>query len=322
VSPEVSVVIPTRDRWDLLSTHSLPSALAQEAVRLEVVVVDDGSVDGTARRVEHMADERVRCIRLEKSRGAAAARNTGIAAARGDWVAFLDDDDLWSPRKIRAQLDSLGSAEWGYTGAFIVDERLEPTHAFPVPVPETLRDAFRGGNALSAGSSTVIARTELLRRVGGLDETLVFGYDWDLWRKLAAVATPAVCPEPLVATVEHARRSRFDRRRLLVKETDELVRRGGGGRAARRAALEWLANDQSRGGRRFAAAALYLRAAVRFRSPGNLPAALGSLFGERGLRAASRLLNATRGASHLDLDRSPPAQAPEWLERFRSSGSV
>jgi glycosyltransferase involved in cell wall biosynthesis len=103
--PEVSVVIPTRNRWPMLSTHALPSALAQEDVDLEIVVVDDASGDGTAARVAELGDPRVRVVRNETNRRLPASRNVGAEEARGTWLAFLDDDDLWSPRKLRAQLD-------------------------------------------------------------------------------------------------------------------------------------------------------------------------------------------------------------------------
>lgn len=315
--PEVTVIIPTRDRWSLLSSYSLPSALGQEDVELEVVVVDDGSRDGTFERLGSIGDARLRPLRLSPARGAAAARNEGIAAARGEWVAFLDDDDMWSPRKLRAQLDTIGPASWGYTGSFVVDEQLRATHVLDVAEPSTLAEALRHGNTLRAGSSAVIARTDVLRRVGGMDEDLSFGYDWELWRKLADVSTPAVCDELLVATLEHAHRSRTRNRRVLVHETDDLVRRGGGDRGARRAAAEWIANDQFRAGNHVAAAALYLRTAIVFRSPGNLPPALGALFGSRGMRAAERMLGMRGGgSSHLDLDRVLPPETPEWLGRF------
>src|SRR5688500_342442 len=98
-SPEVTVVIPTRDRWNLLERRALRSVLAQEDVRLEVVVVDDGSSEPAPPSIER--DERVRVVRHETSRGVPAARNTGIGEATAAWTAFLDDDDLWAPRKLR-----------------------------------------------------------------------------------------------------------------------------------------------------------------------------------------------------------------------------
>ncbi|HWC32537.1 MAG TPA: glycosyltransferase family 2 protein, partial [Actinomycetota bacterium] len=122
--PEVTVVIPTRDRWSLLATAALPAALVQEDVDLEVVVVDDGSRDETPERLAELTDPRLRVIRNLEPLGVAQARNAGIAAARGRWLAFLDDDDLWSPRKLRTQLDAAraAGASFVYAGVINVDE--------------------------------------------------------------------------------------------------------------------------------------------------------------------------------------------------------
>jgi len=98
----VSVVIPTRDRWELLP-RAVRSVLAQEHAELHVVVVDDGSVS-PAPRDGVFADPRVQVVRRKRSGGVAAARNAGLERARGGWVAFLDDDDIWAPAKLAAQL--------------------------------------------------------------------------------------------------------------------------------------------------------------------------------------------------------------------------
>jgi glycosyltransferase involved in cell wall biosynthesis len=92
-APDVSVVIPTRDRSRLL-VLALRSALRQREVDLEVVVVDDGSGDDTPEVVAGLRDARVHLVRHPGPHGVSAARNSGIAAARGRWIAFLDDDDL------------------------------------------------------------------------------------------------------------------------------------------------------------------------------------------------------------------------------------
>src|SRR3712207_5655017 len=106
--PEISVVIPTRDRCAELMVAGLPAALGQEGVDHEVIVVDDGSADGTSALLADREEGRLRVIRNDSPRGVAAARNQGLRAALAEWVAFLDDDDLWSPHKLRDQLDAAG----------------------------------------------------------------------------------------------------------------------------------------------------------------------------------------------------------------------
>src|SRR4051812_37930708 len=122
--PTVSVVIPTRDRWPILG-RALASALGQEAVAVEVVLVDDGSREPAPAWVTGIADSRVRLLRHEASRGVARARNRGLEEATGRWVAFLDDDDLWAPDKLAVQVRAAGErdAVLAYTGVLWVDER-------------------------------------------------------------------------------------------------------------------------------------------------------------------------------------------------------
>lgn len=104
----VSVVIPAFNRVTHIES-AVRSALRQSDQPLEVIVVDDGSTDGTAELVDNLAgtDSRVRCIRQTKNGGPAAARNAGVAAAKGDLIAFLDSDDWWEPGFLEGALEFL-----------------------------------------------------------------------------------------------------------------------------------------------------------------------------------------------------------------------
>ena len=315
----VSVVIPTRDRWALLSSHALRSALGQEDVDLEVIVVDDGSRDGTSGHIARLDDDRIRLVRHDTPRGPAAARNAGIAAAGGDWIAFLDDDDLWSPRKLRTQLDAARDADWCYCAAVVVDDRLELVDALPLADAGSLVSALRRGNVVGAGSSSVIVRTEVLRRTGGFDESLYYVEDWELWFRLAHAGRAVACDEVLVATLDHAERALFRDRAAVLRGISEFLTRIGADREAHRSAAEWVANEHHRAGHRRRASLLYLRVALRHRSLGNLPPALGALFGQRGMDATARLLAKAGRGSHLDLSRHPTPSAPPWLAAFRDT---
>jgi glycosyltransferase involved in cell wall biosynthesis len=318
-APEVSVVVPTRDRVDLLLRHGLRSALSQVDVELEVVVVDDGSRDATAERLGALADERVRVVRRPQGGGTSAGRNAGIAAARGRWVAFLDDDDLWAPDKLVRQLAALAAADagWAYTSVLVVDVHLAAFDLLPAPAPTELAELLRHGNALVGGSSNVIVARSVLEQAGPFDETLAAAEDWDMWLRVVRLADAARVEDPLVATLDHGGRSFFRERRDVRAAVEEVLRRAGGDDADRQANAEWFANELARGGRRVDAARAYARIAWEFRSPGNVPAALGALAGERGLRAAAALLERVRGSSHLDLERRTPAVAPAWLDAYR-----
>jgi glycosyltransferase involved in cell wall biosynthesis len=316
--PDVSVVIPTRDRWPFLRI-ALQSALAQRDVSIEVVVVDDGSRDEVPASLAHL-DERVRVLRSDNPRGPAAARNVGIRHARAAWIAFLDDDDLWSPEKLKRQLEiaQAAGASFAYSAAVYVTEALEVIEFVEAPSPEGLLDSLLPANVIPAGASNVIAQTELIRRSGGFDESLFQIEDWDLWIRLAQSARAAASPEPLVAYRAHPGNWVLRRDTAALDEVDRLAAKHAG--LATREGVEidrvlytrWIAWLLRRQGRRLSAAAMYLRGALRYHSPGNLPRSLGALMGE----PAMTLARAFRVASHKRAVR--PAQADlSWLEQYR-----
>jgi glycosyltransferase involved in cell wall biosynthesis len=273
-APEVSVVIPTRDRWDLLS-RTLAGALNQPGVEHEVVVVDDGSVDETPQRLAELRDPRLRVVRHSHPKQLAAARNAGISAARGKWLAFLDDDDLWSPRKLRAQLDAAiaGGAVFAFSAGLTVDESRSVLRTQAVPDPENLLHVLTGANAIPVGASNVLALTEVVRRLGGFDEDLKHFADWDLWIRLAAAGPAAACREPHVAYVLHAKNMVLAAQRGLVAEFRRLVAKhelaaSDYGVAPdrivpdRSGIFRWLGWANARCGRRVRAARWYLRSAL------------------------------------------------------------
>jgi glycosyltransferase involved in cell wall biosynthesis len=200
----VSVVIPTRNRWHLLP-RALGSALGQEALTVEVVVVDDGSDPVTA-SIPQLDDPRVKLVRHQQRRGVAAARNSGVRVATARWLAFLDDDDLWAPHRLRSILDALArsDADFGYCAAVIVDERLRPLMLQPAPAREHLLRALLERNVIPGGGSNVVVRASLLDQTGGFDESFSFLADWDMWIRLATGGEPASVPEVLIAYSHHA----------------------------------------------------------------------------------------------------------------------
>lgn len=188
-SPSISVVIPAYNAAAFIE-KALDSVRAQTYPPCETIVVDDGSVDATAELVERWANAypkiRTRLLR-QANKGVGAARNAGIRAAGGEYVAFLDADDLWLTRKLETVIRRLNVA----VPADLIchDERLEGvgrrsrrlTHG---PYT-TYRDMLLKGNTLSP-SATVVRRQKLLD-VGGFSEDLQFNSaeDYELWLRLA-----------------------------------------------------------------------------------------------------------------------------------------
>jgi glycosyltransferase involved in cell wall biosynthesis len=310
---EVSIVIPTRGRWSLLK-ETLAAALAQEGVSHEVVVVDDGSRDETAAELGEVGDERLRVLRHEHPRGVAVARNRGIAEARGEWVAFLDDDDLWSAHKLRNQLkvSAETSADFAYSAVVAVDEQITVTRGLPFPPPDELLRLELRQNAVPAGGSNVIVRADLLRRLDGFDERLYHLADWDLWIRLADTAHAAASPEVDVAYVEHGLNMHMSELGRIRREFTYLVEKHG--ELSRRHGIDfdrlgfdlWIAWAHRRSGHARKAAWLYLRGGVLHRSPKNLA------------RAAWMIVPGPRKEPG-----GPPAPpTPEWLAGLRRGAAT
>lgn len=263
------MVIPTHNRWPLLSTGALASALAQEGVRHEVIVVDDGSSDETAPRLREMDDARLRVVHHERALGVAAARNAGVAAARAEWVAFLDDDDLWAPVKLRSQLDAVVSANasFVYSDIVVLDERHGTTYELMAPGPDDLATRLLARYVIPGGPSNVVALTELVRRLGGFDERLFMMADWDFWLRLAQAGKGARCPGALVATRAHT--SNMPMRspwRELMRDLDYFVakHRSHGLSVDKADFGRWLALQRYRSGRRLEPALRLLGLSFRF----------------------------------------------------------
>jgi glycosyltransferase involved in cell wall biosynthesis len=261
-SPLVSAVIPTRDRPSELS-RAVKSALAQRDVDLEVVVIDDHSASSAAEA--SALDPRARVLRLPANRGVAGARNAGIAAARGEWVAFLDDDDEWAPWKLKTQLQALEAtgASWAWCAASLVsaDGRVAKMAA---PQADAVARLLRVENAVSGSASSVIASKALLERLGGFDEALAHVADWDMWLRLADAAPGVGCPEELVIQHIHPGGMHSRDTDAAFAEFARLRRRHPGISGA--AYMRWIAGNHWRAGRRRRALSEYVRGRVLYRA--------------------------------------------------------
>jgi len=281
--------------------------LAQEDVELEVVIVNDASTDNTAQRLETVTDPRIRLLHHARRRGVAATRNTGLAHVVGPWVAFLDDDDLWSPRKLRAQLDAAAAAQASlvYTRGVLVDPLPRVIGPLSFIEPHELRERLRSSNVMPAGASNVIVRTDAIRNAGGFDERLLQLADWDLWLRLAEVPA-AACRDVLVAYVQHPENMVLTHARTVGREFIYLARKH------RRRGIEldpvrlvgWLSAAELRAGRPLHAVRVRANFALRYRRPMLLLGPLRRcLLGQRRREV-----------------RPAAADEPDWLEFYRRLG--
>jgi glycosyltransferase involved in cell wall biosynthesis len=204
----VSAVIPTRERAALV-VRAVQTALSQTYSNIEVIVVVDGPDVKTTLALSNVRDQRLRVVILPQPAGGASARNAGVEEARGEWIAFLDDDDEWLPSKIESQVTlaaSSGCAEPIVSCRFVARTNTFE-HIWPERLPgadESISDYLlvRRGVERTEGfiaTPTILARRSLLRRVR-FTRGLKRHQDWD-W-VLRAIREPEVrvmfCPEALV----------------------------------------------------------------------------------------------------------------------------
>jgi glycosyltransferase involved in cell wall biosynthesis len=219
-APQVSVIVPTHDRRTFLML-TLRTVLWQRGVELEVIVVDDGSADGTRDAVSALDDGRIRSIRHDTPLGVSVARNHGVDVARGAWVAFLDDDDLWAPNKLEAQIQAAAASDatWCYTGAVKIDQRERILGGTPPEPPATVMARLPSLNLVPGGCSGVVANRTALASAGRFDPGLVNLADWDLWIRLGRTGPPACVPEPLVGYRIHHGQASLDVDLILHEAT-------------------------------------------------------------------------------------------------------
>ncbi|MGD9536746.1 MAG: glycosyltransferase family 2 protein [Alphaproteobacteria bacterium] len=222
--PTVSVIIPVyRHAAEL--PQAVASALGQDHAPIELIVVDDGPDDDVARWVEQRADPKLRLIRHERNQGAAAARNTGVANARGNYVAFLDADDEWLPGKLRRQVDHMVShgVAVSTTGFELI--RAARPDGLRIPAPVHSRKRLVWGCDLSPGT-TLVADRRIFRMVGEFDDKLPRFEDWDWLLRYSEHGPIDVVPLPLARIHVGARPSPrlvdTSCRRMLEKHGEQL----------------------------------------------------------------------------------------------------
>lgn len=271
--PLVSVVIPVFNAERYLA-ESVASALGQSRREIEVLIVDDGSTDGSRQIAQELAaDPRVRLLSGVNG-GPARARNLGIRESRGEFVAFLDADDLWLPHKLDRQIPLFSenpSPDVVYSQRLTVDADGRTVEGYRPPVPSgRILDEMWVDNFICMSSAVV--RREVFDRVGLLDETLRMSEDFDFWLRTALHCEFRGVEEPLVKYRVHGEQtSRRTEERVRVAweirgrfEAEHGIHLGG--EARRRARARHFATRglrEEREGERWRSLVSYLRA-LRF----------------------------------------------------------
>lgn len=210
--PLVSVVIPVRNGQDFLE-EAVASALAQTYGNLEHIVVDDGSDDSSADLIRDRFGAQVSVLRTS-ARGVSAARNAGVRASRGSYVAFLDADDVWLPDKVDRQVERFrAKPELGacYGAAQVVNRALVPVGRLDAPSgARALRQTLLMEHPYAPGPSSAMFRREVLTAVGLFDETLGTSADCELFCRVAVAYEVDGIADPVVLYRCHPRQMHRD----------------------------------------------------------------------------------------------------------------
>lgn len=267
-APLVSVVIPAFNAARVIA-RAVHSVLEQDWQPIEVIVVDDGSTDGTVEAVEALGAPELRVIR-QANTGAAAARNRGIRESRGAFVAFLDADDTWLPGRLTRTVEPmLADPAIGlcYCRAWREPEGGGPRRLMHAEAVARLHPCgIYPPRYICTPAATV--RREVLDRVGLFDESMTNLEDVDLFIRLAEVCGVQEVPEPLVVSYEQpqslrTRCSPDERARLMIRVTERALaraperyphRRGAMAIATQRAGIQFFEN-----GLRLPALRLFMR---------------------------------------------------------------
>jgi len=209
MQPVVSIILPTFGRLQYLRP-TVASLYRQTFRDWELIVADDGSDAETRAYLRTLqTDSRVTVLWLKHTGIPAIVRNVALGQARGEYVAFLDSDDLWAPEKLSRQMALLRSRPlcgWCYTAVSHIDgsEQTLPEPVFGpwLPCDGAVFERLVTGPVVIRTPSVLAAR-ELVARAGGFDETIRSGEDYDLWLRLALVSDVALLDEPLVQVRRH-----------------------------------------------------------------------------------------------------------------------
>jgi glycosyltransferase involved in cell wall biosynthesis len=225
--PKVSVIIPTRNRAALLR-QAIASVLRQSFRDFEIVIIDDASNDDTPAAAAERADVRIRYFRHACNRGEGASRNAGIAHSAGDYIAFLDDDDVWLPEKLDAQVRLLDQCPAKVGGVYCGYDRIDMASGATIAtiLPErrgAIYAELREQNWVGS-PSTVILRRECFDKAGLFDEQLKFGADYDMWIRISRFYHFECVNKALVRYAVHGDRLSADSQTILIGKEAQLVK--------------------------------------------------------------------------------------------------
>ena len=233
----ISVIIPTYNRERYIR-KAVESVLSQEGDGnlydiVEIIIIDDGSSDDTERVIGSIKDSRITYRRSEANKGAAAARNTGVGIAKGEWIAFQDSDDVWHKDKIRKQVGYLNENPQTDMVSHRIRALIENGGEILTPVPEGSDRVSTLARNNYIGTPTMLVRKTSFDELNGFDESLSALEDWDFALRFADRFVIGMVDEPLIdvdmvleGISADASKYYESRCRMTARNRDILMRHG------------------------------------------------------------------------------------------------
>lgn len=205
--PRVTAIITTFNRRAFLG-NAIDSVLAQSLVDFELIILDNDSSDGTDALVSGYTDPRIR-YRKHRAMGIAEQRNLGVGLARGEFIAFLDDDDVWLPCKLEAQyrkfLNSDGTVGLVYGGFLFYDDAGREWGAhLPQLIGKVIEGLLWASDPFCGSASNPMLRKSAILSLGGYDRKVAVGEDWELYLRLAERYCIEAVPEIVLRIRQHS----------------------------------------------------------------------------------------------------------------------
>jgi len=230
VNPLISVVIPTYNCAKFLP-GAISSVIEQTYKIIEIIVVDDCSHDDTEQVVKRfpMGIYNIKYIKHDENKGISATRNTGIATAKGEFIAFLDADDIWAPHKLEYQYKifkenpQLGLV---FTGYKLIDLNKRIMREYLPPRFKNQNDFIKNlliRNVVNPTSSVLIKK-ECIEKVGLFDTSLKVAEDWDMWIRIAHKYKFGTVESPCVTYREHSQNISRDVRKMILYSTEVIFK--------------------------------------------------------------------------------------------------
>ena len=308
---KVSVIIPAYNAMTYLP-ETMESVLKQTFTDFEVLLIDDGSSDGIISWAAQIIDPRVKLI-SQKNQGVSEARNTGIAHAQGEYIAFLDADDLWEPTKLEKQVQYLeDNPALGLVHTWVVLASEQGKATDKVCISNAEGDVWKqiAEQCLLTCGSTPMIRSCCFETVGVFDRKLRSGEDWDMWIRIASRYPFAVVKEPLVRYRQHSNNASSNCQailsdfRIVIEKTFQSVpanllflKKRAYGRANLHIAWQSLKSKDDKGAIHFRQQALgycpqliYSESCIRL----SLDIAMTRLFGYQGYSRMRELIHTLR----------------------------